>query len=431
MENQNNQQPAKGMKIIELQAENFKKLKVVRVAPAGNIVQISGDNEQGKSSIIDAIWAAFDFASMKRESRLSLPVHAGAEEGFIKVTLDDLIITRTFTNEGSTVTVENAEGAKYGSPQKILDGLLGKVAIDPFSFSTMDDKKQRETLLKIIDLKIDLEKTKAFRKGAFDKRTDLNREIKMLESQLMGIDEIPDNTPDVEQSAATVMDEINQAQKTLNENDRIRRRLVENQNETEKIRKEIARVEDILADLKTKLDAAGLEHIDLSEKADALIDPDMSTFKMRLAQIEEINNNVRTKKAMEAVCKQLDNLRNQVIVQESKIAAIDKEKLDALNAAKFPIDGLSVSDDGVTYKGIPFSQCSSGERLRVSIAIAMAMSPRLRVIRITDGSLVGPTNMALIAEMAAKNDYQIWIEKVDTSGKIGIYIEDGEVKAIN
>jgi hypothetical protein len=33
--------------------------------------------------------------------------------------------------------------------------------------------------------------------------------------------------------------------------------------------------------------------------------------------------------------------------------------------------------------------------------------------------------------MAEANDFQIWLETVDTTGKVGIYLEDGEVKAIN
>jgi len=39
--------------------------------------------------------------------------------------------------------------------------------------------------------------------------------------------------------------------------------------------------------------------------------------------------------------------------------------------------------------------------------------------------------LALIAGMAAEKDYQIWIERVDASRKIGIVMEDGEVASDN
>jgi len=85
----------------------------------------------------------------------------------------------------------------------------------------------------------------------------------------------------------------------------------------------------------------------------------------------------------------------------------------------------------VTYGGIPFDQASSSEQLRVSMSIAMAANPKLRVIRIQDGSLLDDNSMAAIAETAKANDYQIWIERVDDSGKVGIVIEDGRVAAVN
>jgi len=93
-----------------------------------------------------------------------------------------------------------------------------------------------------------------------------------------------------------------------------------------------------------------------------------------------------------------------------------------------PIDGLSFDDEGVLFNAIPFSQLSSAEQLKVSISMAMSMNPKLRLIRIMDGSLLDSENMEIIKSMANDNDFQIWIEKVDESGKIGIYIEDGEIK---
>ena len=39
------------MKIIELQAENVKRLRAVTISPEGHIVEISGRNGQGKSSV--------------------------------------------------------------------------------------------------------------------------------------------------------------------------------------------------------------------------------------------------------------------------------------------------------------------------------------------------------------------------------------------
>ncbi len=45
------------MRIRELITENFKRVKMVRIRPDGNMVFISGRNKQGKTSILDSIKA--------------------------------------------------------------------------------------------------------------------------------------------------------------------------------------------------------------------------------------------------------------------------------------------------------------------------------------------------------------------------------------
>jgi hypothetical protein len=78
--------------------------------------------------------------------------------------------------------------------------------------------------------------------------------------------------------------------------------------------------------------------------------------------------------------------------------------------------------------GHPFVQASDAEQLRASIAIAISMNPQIRVIRVRDGSLLDEDSIKLVAELAEANDCQVWLERVDSSGKIGFVLEDGHVK---
>ncbi len=43
------------MKIIKLQSENIKKLKAIEIKPDSNLIQITGANAQGKTSVLDSI----------------------------------------------------------------------------------------------------------------------------------------------------------------------------------------------------------------------------------------------------------------------------------------------------------------------------------------------------------------------------------------
>ncbi|MGN8821735.1 hypothetical protein ACTNC1_12740, partial [Atopobiaceae bacterium HCP3S3_A4] len=98
-------------------------------------------------------------------------------------------------------------------------------------------------------------------------------------------------------------------------------------------------------------------------------------------------------------------------------------------SATFPVEGLGFDETGVTFKGVPFSQASSAEQIRVSLAMAMALNPTLRVIRILDGSLLDDDSMQMVADAAKEGGYQVWIERVSDPSESAIVIEDGEVSA--
>ncbi len=57
----------------------------------------------------------------------------------------------------------------------------------------------------------------------------------------------------------------------------------------------------------------------------------------------------------------------------------------------------------------------------------MAANPKLRVLRIKDGSLLDEGNLALIGAMAEAGDYQVWIERVEESGTVGVVMHEGTV----
>ena len=108
------------MKIIELRAENVKRLRAVRIRPTGPVVQLTGANEQGKSSVLDCIWWALEGAKHIQ----AMPIRKGATRAHIRLDLGELVVERRFSAAGTTLVVENAEGARYKAPQEMLDALV-------------------------------------------------------------------------------------------------------------------------------------------------------------------------------------------------------------------------------------------------------------------------------------------------------------------
>jgi hypothetical protein len=85
-------------------------------------------------------------------------------------------------------------------------------------------------------------------------------------------------------------------------------------------------------------------------------------------------------------------------------------------------------EDIVTLNGIPFDQCNAAERLRTSIAIAMAVNPKLHTLRISEGSLLDKNGMKILAEMCRGQKYNALVEVVSDEPKSGFFIEDGRIR---
>ena len=78
--------------------------------------------------------------------------------------------------------------------------------------------------------------------------------------------------------------------------------------------------------------------------------------------------------------------------------------------------------------GVPLEQLSAAEQLKLSMDIAMAENPKLRVILLKDASLLDPQSTDYVRRRAVQEGYQVWEERVSAEGAVGFVIEDGELK---
>jgi len=401
------------MKIIELRASNVKRLKAVTITPDGPMVVVSGRNAQGKSSVLDAIWMALGGGAAQKDT--ARPIRDGENQAEVRLDLGDFIVTRRWVGEKSTLTVMSKDGAKYGSPQAFLDEKLGRLSFDPLAFSLKPDKEQVADLLSLVSLPFDPVELDARRRGIFDERTEVGREVKVLEGQLDGIEDpgdVGDSAPDPD----PIRQELREARTGNADRDNVEAVLAEWRGRLRRAKEEVADAEKAIKDAVRVLDEMpGTIDIDeIEERMNA-------TYAASAAHGEAVLNRRRHDELKE---------RRSVVHELTKqLQHIAEEKATALSKAEMPIDGLSFDDEGVTYQGIPFRQCSAAERLRVSVAMALAMNPTIKVIRITDGSLLDRENLALIEEMVKGRDAQCWIERVEDESGVGFVVEDGEIRA--
>ena len=403
------------MKIIRFEAENVKRLKAVEITPDGTVQVVTGRNGQGKSSVLDAIFLALGGGDAKKT--VAMPIRDGETKASVRLDLGDLIVTRRWTESGTTLVVENADGSVLKSPQAVLDNLIGRLSFDPLAFVQLRPKEQVDALLALVDLPFVPAELDADRAALFAERTDVNRKVKDLTAQYADTVPVPADTPDEEVSATDLVAQINDATSRNAQIDQARTAYLAATREAKDLADRLAEAKSRVTNTAERLGALGTAC-------------DLAPLQEALAKVEDTNRDVREKQRRLMVKSTLEDAKAAAEVLSGRIEAIDKTKADGLAAAAFPVEGLGFDESGVTFNGVPFSQASSAEQIRVSLAMAMAANETLRVIRIMDGSLLDDDSMRLIAEMAAERDYQVWIERVGTDGSgSAVVIEDGQVQA--
>ena len=429
--------------IIELRAENVKRLRLVSIKPDGNLIIIGGDNGEGKSSLLDSIAMA-----LGGKDQIPIePVRRGAKKASVILDLGEIIVKRTFTSKGGTgLVVEKKDGSQLTSPQAVLDRLTTLRTFDPLVFLRMGEnpegrRKQAATLQSVAQL--DFTKLNEKRAAAETKRTDANRQLKGEMARLEALPHYTD-APAEEVSVVKVSAEIEAAQ---NHNLGVKQiqdmtgiiSAKQAQAEAESLRQAHV-IEALQAQLKVALKAeaaANTQKVELAtefsrataaaKKAQETV-IDIAPLREKIAEAETINRCVAANRQWTAASSTVRTLTAQADKLNVEIEDVDELKAIQLAQAKLPVPGLGFTDDGVTYKELPLEQASQAEQMRVSVAIAAALNPTLRVMLVRDGSLLDKKSLELLAKLAEEYDSQIWLESVSHGAECQVIMEDGMVQ---
>jgi hypothetical protein len=463
------------MKVVRLIAENVKRIKLVNIAPGdASLITIGGKNSAGKSSVLDAV--AYAIGGEKLVP--SEPIRSGEAEAKIVVDLGELVVTRKFRrdpppacdcivsgntakpkqHEGdghaqncqtlrgwgdttSTLIVTNKDGARYPSPQAVLDKLLGKLTFDPLAFARAEPKEQDAILRRLVGLNV--APIEARRKAAFDQRAMLKKSHQIKEAQLAALPFIKD-APATEVPMEEISREMLKAEELRKLAEDAEREVSKVQSNGEQLERQRIRlateVDNLTAQLKDKSDQLARSCKDKAvNEAELLVTqdmakvqrdavPDADAIRVKLKNTEVLNAAVRSNQKRDAADVEVKALAVQIAETNVQITQAEQEKIEALMAAAFPVPGLGLSDDGVTFNTLPFAQAGSAEQVRVSVAIGVALNPELKVLLIRNGNMLDKDSLAAVAAQAEAAGMQVWMEWVsgDKDG-VSVMMVDGEV----
>jgi DNA repair exonuclease SbcCD ATPase subunit len=436
------------MLITALTITDYKRVRKVAIKPDADrsLILLGGRNRQGKSSTLDALTAAFGGA----KAIAADPVRHGAEQATILVELDGgkLTIARVIRPDGSTtLEVSGGDGA-LRRPQEVLDKLIGARFLDPLAFLRLKPADQRAQLMRVIPGAERIENLNGERERAFDRRTEVGRDLSRARGEL-------ERLPDVEVGMPIDVTALTEDMRRLGEQQRagdataaavqrLEGQLARDERDAQAAHDRVARLQRELEQAQERvleLDRAAADRAAELESARRKMTAAAQAWKesgfrrvdldAQLARAAAHNRGVyaaeaqRTRRAETAAT--VDRLDGEVRAATDAITEIDRRKAELLAAAKLPVDGLEIRDDGIALAGVPFGQASASEQLRVALALAIAGSPALQDVWIRDGALFDDDAIEEIAKLAAAAGKRVWVERVGTRDPGVIVIQDGEV----
>lgn len=425
-------------RVVEFHAENFKRLRAVGFIPQRNLVLLEGQNAQGKSSVIDALVSTFN----GKGAAPAAPIRAGAQESEVIVTTEELrIIQRFWDFDKRDVLVEDLDGNELRRPQDVLEKLGGPL-VDFVEFAQLKPDKQHAQLASLLGLRDIFARLDADRRTAFENRTVVNRDVLRLKKTLESLPKLPQVEP-VNVAALLAQIEEIEAHNRLAENDQrakdvLKRSIEVGRDQASELKAEI---EKLLAQLDLKQQLLAERHesnaqlVDQFSAAKVREQRDAAPLKQQIAEAQAINARAA---AFDASVLRWDDLNAELAAFEDsankwtdEIETIDAVKAEHIKKANVPVEGLTFGDGELLLHGQPFAQASQAEQLAVGMEVVMATASakRLRVIFTKFGSLFDDAKLADLAERAAAKDFQLWVEKVGTTGRSGLIIEDGGLRA--
>lgn len=407
------------VKINKLEIENVKRVKAVTIEPtASGLTIVGGKNNQGKTSVLDALaWALggdrFKPSNPEREGSVTAP--------HLKVTLSNgLIVERK--GASSALKVIDPRGNKGG--QQLLNEFVEALALDLPRFMESSSKEKAQTLLKII--------------GVGDRLYELETEEQRIYNQRHSVGQIAEQKkaaademqwfPDAPAEAVSASELIQRQQAILatnGENQRLRRQV----SEFDSMEKLLA--QDCIR-LREQLEAKQAEHAEVCTKlntarktAEQLTDESTEAIERDIAAIDEINEKVRVNQSKSLLDDEAVRYKSQYDDLSVQIDGIRAEKLALLDGADLPLPGLSVEAGELTYNGHKWDALSGSEQLRVATAIVRKLNPECGFVLLDKLEQMDLDTLSEFGEWLTEQGLQVIATRVSTGDECSIVIEDG------
>ena len=404
------------VKISSFEIENVKRVKAVAYEPTQNgLTVIGGRNGQGKTSVLDAIaWALggdrFAPSAPYREGS-TLPPH-------LKVQLSNGITVER-SGKNSSLKVIDTEGNKGG--QALLNKFIESFALNLPKFMNASNKEKADTLLRVIGVGDKLYELEDKEARLYNERHAVGR---IKDQKLKFAKEMPDYA-DAPKELVSAADLIKQQQDILarnGENERKRQNLKTIEARYAAAEQELRRAEEAYQKLKADLTIA-------RQSAENLVDKSTAELERSIAEVEEINRKVRANLDKDKAESDAALFSEQYDALSRDIEDVRMEKYNLLNNAVLPLEGLSVEDKELTYKGYKWDSMSGSEQLKVATAIIRKLNPECGFVLLDKLEQMDADTLREFSAWLENEGLQAIATRVSNGDECSIIIEDGYAAA--
>lgn len=409
------------VKINALEFENVKRIRAVSLKPsASGLTVIGGNNNQGKTSVLDTIAWALGGDRYKPSN----PVRDGSTiPPRIKVTLSNgLVVERTGKNSALKVTDPN--GQKRG--QQLLNSFVEELALNLPKFMEQSSKDKANTLLRVIGVgdqlrTLEMQETELYnRRHAIGQIADQKKKFAL---------EMP-YYPDAPAEPVSAYELIQRQQAILarnGENQRKRMIAAELENSCNRLADRIAYAEQELMSLRDAYASAAADLETARKSAAELQDESTAQIERDLENIEAINIKVRANSDRERAEQDAEQHRLQYEDLTGQLEGVRQAKADILAGAELPLEGLSVEDGELTYHGKKWDGMSGSDQLKVATAIVRALNPECGFVLLDKLEQMDMQTLQTFGKWLESQNLQAIATRVSTGSECTIIIEDGHV----
>ena len=407
------------VKINQFEIENVKRIRAVQLAPsASGLTVIGGNNNQGKTSVLDTLaWALGG-----DRYRPTNTVRDGSNvPPMVKVTLSNgLIVERSGKN--STLKVTDPNEKKSG--QQLLNSFVEELALNLPKFLESSSKEKANTLLQIIGVGDQLTMLEHKENDIYNRRHTIGQ---LADQKKKFAKEMP-FYPDAPKEPISALELIQRQQLILatnGENQRKRMAVSQLETQVETLQSRIDLLNDKLKEACEMYELAMADLKTAKKSAEDLHDESTDQIEQDLQNIEAINIKVRANCDRERAEQEAQQYTQQYDELSAELDGTRQAKVDLLNGASLPLPGLSVDNGELTYMGKQWDGMSGSDQLKVATAIVRALNPQCGFVLVDKLEQMDMGTLKDFGAWLESQNLQVIATRVSTGTECSILIEDG------